>query len=175
MSQTLTEKQARDERVYPYIVGAVIAVGSFLILQFAFHERQFPETFKDLLGAAVNVSAISIGFLATAKSIVFSMEDRRIIRILKEANLYNVFIGYFMSAIHWSFLLSILSAAILLLGVKEPTILNRFIIAGWAFTAITMGLLCYRVIFFFSRVLMSPTDQDLGLTDMLKPDRDDLM
>jgi hypothetical protein len=97
-----------------------------------------PETLPVLLSAVVTVAAIAVGFLATAKSILIAADDRPIIHRIKEAGFYNRIIGYFRSAIAWSFALSIASAVPLIFdykGLKEWDWPHAYGTALWLFIA----------------------------------------
>ena len=78
------------ERYYP-IVGGVLISGTYLLF---FRNHSFPESLSDLFSVSVTISAISIGFIATSKSILLTMEDRRIIQQIKDLGLYTTLINY---------------------------------------------------------------------------------
>src|SRR4051794_26652985 len=84
----------------PLVLAALVLAGTIGGL---FYLRvETPSTFGDLLGAVINVSAIGAGFLATAKSILFSIQNSQVVLRLKSGGQYEVFVGYFMTAINAS-------------------------------------------------------------------------
>lgn len=63
----------KTERLYPF-VGGVLACLAYFTAQ---HYLRIAEDPKDLLTTAINVSTITIGFLATMKSILLMMDRKR--------------------------------------------------------------------------------------------------
>ncbi|MBN1671194.1 MAG: hypothetical protein JXR37_09190 [Kiritimatiellae bacterium] len=142
------------EKAYPYLVGLVVsALGISL---FNYSGATFPKTICDLLAAAINVSAISMGFLATAKSIIYSMEDRRIMRIVKDADYHVILIDYFMTAIRWSLALAIWSGVGLVIEWQAGSTWQRVFAAIWLMIVTTMGFACYRIMHIFAKLLRHP-------------------
>jgi len=141
----------RFEKSYPLIGGA--AVGGI----YAAVSRLGcpPASAKDLLAAMVTVSAISVGFLATAKAILISLDDRPIIRELKETGHYKHVVTYLLRAVHVSFALAVLSAIGLLFDWKQPKWWYGWLFAIWVGFAVVTALACYRVITIFGKVLRS--------------------
>lgn len=135
------------EHWYPFVAALVVTAAYFY---FFFHAA-LPETVKNILGSAINISAISIGFLMTSKSILFSIHDRKVIQLMKDAKLYDDLIGYIMSAVHCSFLFLIASTIGLLISSYDYW--YHITIGIWLFLG-TGTLLCfYRVIRIFSKIL----------------------
>jgi len=107
------------EHVYPF-VGAAIVAGTYLYLP-TLRTHVFPETIPNLLAAIVSVGGIAVGFLATAKAILISIDDRPIIVRMKHAKVYTRIMGYLRAAIRWSFLLALVSAAALVIDFRGVT------------------------------------------------------
>ena len=61
------------EKRYPVVVAAVAAA----IYYYADLRFQLPPPPRDLMAVVVSVSAIAVGFLATAKAILFTIQDRQ--------------------------------------------------------------------------------------------------
>jgi hypothetical protein len=142
------------ERSYPLVVG--IASGAIYLTAPALRNHQLPDTLTGLLSAMVSVAGIAVGFLATAKSILVSIDDKEIIRKLKKVGYYKRIIGYLRSAIRWSFALAVLSAAGMLIDLKgnwEPW--KAVCFAIWLGVTVTAALSYYRVIGLFYDVLAS--------------------
>jgi len=137
------------ERCYP-IVGGILISGTYLLF---FRNHSFPESLSDLFSVSVTISAISIGFIATSKSILLTMEDRRIIQQIKDLGLYKTLINYIMSAIHFCFIFAILSALYLLIDFKQHFWWYNYSFAAWLFIGTSSLLSCYRVIHIFAKIL----------------------
>lgn len=108
---------------------------------------------KSIFSVAINVSAIAVGFLITVKSILFSIENKKSIRQLKDAGYFSKFIGYIVTAIYWSFFMAILSAILLFVDFSIKTSLNETILGAWIFVIIGSVTSCYRVIHIFTKIL----------------------
>lgn len=68
------------ERWYPYGFGFVVGCGLFLLRG----TICLPDTLKELFPVVISISAIAVGFLATAKSILLSLEERPVVRHLRQ-------------------------------------------------------------------------------------------
>ena len=137
------------ERWYPRVIGFLFAL-TYLIF---FRDWQIPDSAQNLLLAIVSISAISVGFLATTKSILISIDQKRIIEQLRRVGYYQILVNYIMGAVRWSFALSILSAICLLMDWKQMTPWNQVVLAVWLFVLATALLSCYRVIHIFGKLL----------------------
>ena len=139
------------EKFFPFLVGAIA-----LALYVASRGRipfSPPEALRDLFAAIINVSAIAVGFLATAKSILVSLEDKPIVRMLKDAGYYSDLVRYLMTATQLCFGLAIASALLVLLDFKTAAFWNHFAFGVWVFLTATAATACARVIRVFGRVL----------------------
>jgi len=139
------------EKWYPHVFGGLVTIG-FLVFH---HHVTLPASTKDLFSAVITISAIAVGFLATAKSIMLSMDKKRVIRQLKEIGQYDTILQYLMSAVHWAFACSILSACALLVDCKEQPCWFPWAFAVWLFVTTTTATSCYRVIRIFHKILRS--------------------
>jgi hypothetical protein len=141
------------ERAYPYAGAILCGFGAFYILR----STALQPGFKDLVGAVVNVSAISVGFLATAKSLLLSLSDRSIISRLKQTGHFNTLVGYFLAAVNIWLLLALVSSALLYLysADKPPSNWYRILVSFWA-GLLMAGVLSYmRAIGLLSKILRS--------------------
>jgi len=115
-----------------------------------------PARFDSLLNATIGLSAIAIGFLATAKSILLTLDDQWIVKQLKKTGLYVRLLGYFMAAIYWSFLLALVSASGLLIDFRADGCRHHPAwFSAWALAFVGTGACCYRVIKIFARLIRS--------------------
>jgi hypothetical protein len=143
------------ERWYPEFGGAVLASAYFMLR----HELSLPpDTVTNLFTAVVSVSAIAVGFLATAQSILFSIEEKRAIRFLKDAGKFGTLISYMMTAVNLSFLLAAASAVGLLINWKAAATWQIGAFTVWTLLLGTAALSYYRVVSIFSAILRSTDD-----------------
>lgn len=149
------------ERMYPFI-GGIAAAAVYLYFP-ALRKHIFPDTIPNLLTAIVSVGGIAVGFLAAAKAILISVDDRPIIKRMKEAKVYSRVMGYLRAAIRWSFLLALVSAAALVIDYRGITSWDWPYAIGtafWLFLA-TGAILSYyrvsRIWYTLMSVLDSPT------------------
>lgn len=141
----------KAERCYPEIGGAFSALALGVLLWLGWVD--IPGTAKDLLQAVLNVSAIAIGFLATAKSILVSLEGKEAIDRVKEFGNYDTLLEYMASAINVSFVVAIVSAFGLLCDFSEPRPWHLPLAVTWVFFAVMGTLSCHRIIGLFGRLL----------------------
>lgn len=137
------------EKWYPFTVGGMVAA---LYLWLGWY-KDMPPNLKELLAAVISVSAIAVGFMATAKSILFSIEKKRAVRMLKEAGEFSTLIDYLMASVNWSFLLGLLSVVGLVLDFSKMAWWRPCLAAMWLLLFVTAGVACYRVIHVLSKIL----------------------
>ncbi|MEZ6099972.1 MAG: hypothetical protein R3E01_13470 [Pirellulaceae bacterium] len=140
------------ERWYPVLGGAVVAIVYFAVP--VLRQYALPATASTLMAAIVSIGGIAIGFLATAKSILVSIDDKAIIAKLKKSGYYRRIISYLRYAVRWSFALTIYSAALLLVDLNSGwTIWHSAGFSLWLLLAVASTLSYYRVINIFYAVL----------------------
>jgi len=133
------------ERWYPF-VGGLVAAGIYLAVP-RFRTYVFPEALPTLLSAVVTIGGVAVGFLATIKSILLTIDDKPIIHRVKNAGLYVPILDYLRAAFFWSFALTVVSAAALFTDYKGLTFWGRWYAAGtavWLFVAVAAILSYYR-------------------------------
>ena len=136
------------ERWYPSFWGIV----SGLIYYFSppLSGYVIPETASNLLAAVVSAGGIAVGFLATAKSILISIDEKPIIQRMKDAGIYRRVLGYMREGIKCSFILTIFSAAALIVSFKDLkadtwTTWHRLGVALWIGFAVAAVLSYVRI------------------------------
>lgn len=142
------------EKWFPVAVGLFVAA-IYLAVE-PLRNRPLPASFTALLSAAISVGGIAIGFLATAKSILISIDDKEIVRNLKKVDRYKSILKYIKSAIFWCFLASIASAIGLLIDLSPGSawkLVDSLMFACWIFLAVTSALASYRVVSVFYAIL----------------------
>lgn len=143
--------RSKLERWYPFVFGVVSVVCYFTF----FKNHSFPKSFNDVFSTSTTLSGIAIGFLITAKSILFSIDEKYIIQQLKSTQTYRKLINYFMSAIRASFILAFVSLLCLFVDFTNPQLLHKILFASWLFSLFVAGSSCYRVIDAFADILKS--------------------
>ncbi|MBW4545917.1 MAG: hypothetical protein KME25_15935 [Symplocastrum torsivum CPER-KK1] len=144
-------RKALAERWHPIIFGFIAALIYLLFLK----SYSLPNAIRDLFSAAINICAITVGFLGTSQSILLSIGNKRVIQQLKSGGYYDKLIDYFMTAIHWSFTLAISSAFGLIVNFNQKEVWHPWIISFWLLCLITATFSYYRVIKLFSLILRS--------------------
>jgi len=148
------------ERTYPYIISVIVASTGIYFL--ASDARNLPDALNELVSALISVSSITIGFLATAKTIVISIDNDTTIKQLKDVGHYDTIRQYIVEAINVSFALLVLSMLALILNIKpKPDKDGKIVLDGaryvffwlWVFSMVGTGLACYRVLALLSAIL----------------------
>lgn len=101
------------ERGGPAVVGLVLGSAYLAIWRVA--GLRFPERTSELISAAVTVSSISIGFIATALSILAANGTSAYLAKMREQNSYDHVLHRLRDAVYFSVLLLLLSLLALLI------------------------------------------------------------
>lgn len=136
------------EQWHPTIVAS-LAAG----LSFFFFNLSGIEGFRDLLQAAVNISAITVGFLATSKSILFTIAQKETVLAMKDAGKWPMLIDYMMLAIYSAFSLALVSGGLLLVKFKDPEEWHPVVASVWVFCLVIAFTTSLRIVRFFARIL----------------------
>ncbi len=130
------------ERIWPYGVAAILTA---LALRIA--EPQLLGIVDKLIEPVINISAVSIGFMAAMLGILFTASSNRIIESLKTSRKYSgLFFGYIRQAIELSFLLLVVSGTILLLQATGQGHTMRLVALIWLFFLVSSFCAAYRII-----------------------------
>lgn len=150
----------RIERNYAWFLGLVAGAIAGLVLPFCLTRPPIPaEAASSLFSAVISVAAIAVGFLITVKSILFTIDDKPIIKTLKRTYAYEQLMKYIIGATYWSFLLSGISVFMLFLDLKCPGPLNWVSFAIWTSFVVGGAASCFRVIRVFGKI-MTASDQN---------------
>lgn len=114
-----------------------------------------PTGTKDLLTAYVSTSGILVGFLATAKTILLSIDSTRVIRNLKRNNHYANLVNYIVRAIFSGIALAVISSVGAVIEWKAPTPWHARFIILWLFCAVHCGFATVRVIRLFKALMIA--------------------
>jgi hypothetical protein len=105
------------EKLMPWVVGAVLSGTAIGHPSFWFLSRSWRDDFTNKI---VSACAILVAYLITAATIIPAVEDKNVVKRLKETGHFSLLMGYLRSAI-WS------SAILLVLGILASSFLT-----GWA-------------------------------------------
>ncbi len=157
--------ESKIEKWYP-ITGGVIATCLYYSIS---KNSALPNLIKDIFSAGATLSSIATGFLATAISIILTITNSDIVKLLKSMRVYVKLINYFMEAIRWSFLVVIFSLIGLFIDFSTNQSWHLFLFNSfnlkihwqllffniWIFFLITSLLCTYRVVNIFAIILKS--------------------
>lgn len=144
--------QETFDKAYPHIVAVLAGLGYFLFL-LQFKEYVVHPNMKDLLTASATISSIAVGFLATSKATLLSINSSRVVKWMKDGGVYNTMIDYFMTAVHYCMATAVYSALLLLVNFTKSSQMNLILITVWVFLSVGSLLTGYRIIRLYSDVL----------------------
>lgn len=122
------------ERWYP-VGGAVIAIVLWCYFKF-----EMPSNQHEIFNSSLTFGAILTGFLSTALTLLISIQDREIVKQLKESGYIKDLIRYLAQAIWFAFAFSIVSFIGLFM------VQHELLAIAWICTAVGGGLSFFRVI-----------------------------
>lgn len=142
------------EKYHPFILGLVPP----LFYWWLFHDIVFSPNIIALYQAVINVSAIAVGFLITAQSILVALDSREIVTRMKQYQLYADMLKYFSSAINFSLSLCLVSGLILLTdtynkSVNNQIFLHQILFYFWSYILSATVLSFLRIARIFANIL----------------------
>ena len=129
----------RWERFMPWAVGGAGAVAASNLTALSLLGADWRD---DFLGGILAASAIFVAYLATAATIIPAIEEKSIVRKLKEWGYFPLLVGYFATAIWSSSLLLLFSLAVYPLTpvvINYPAFDQYFSVAFWGLLGFTCG------------------------------------
>ena len=142
--------KSKIEKWYPLFFGVIFAI----LCSYFFTNNPSLNSFKELFSATTTLSAIVIGFLSTAVSILLTIIESYIMQQIINGQVYDKLINYFMDAIQWLFILTLLSFIGILIDITQFYQPFKSLAFGvWALAFMTSGLSSYRVIHVFTSIL----------------------
>lgn len=145
------------ERWYPSVVGGLLA----LIVAVLLHlpslrawKPVFDRGATALIPAALNISAIAIGFLATSLSILLSLGGTKVAAALKSTGHHRRLVGFFRRGISVSFLWALVSALLATVDLSRGGVWRNSILYFWVFLSFWSILCYYRASEILLEVLM---------------------
>ena len=136
------------EAIRPYLVSIAVAAGTFYWLRGV---SNWTPTVKELFPSTLNISAIMIGFLATAKSIMFSLGDNQRVRALRSSGQFGLLITYLLWTTLWSFCVAITSALNVVLYPNKTH--SAWLVTAWVFSITAASVWFYKVVRMLARLL----------------------
>jgi TRAP-type C4-dicarboxylate transport system permease large subunit len=144
--------KSKIERWFPILLGFLIACLSSFIPGVLSIERFA----GDLFSSTVNLGGVMAGFMIAAMSIIFSIDEKHILRQLKFNNTYEKLINYFLDSIFWSFFLVICSVGCLITDFKTVSIWQICVFYVWIISLVIMIASSFRVMYLLSEILKDP-------------------
>jgi hypothetical protein len=141
------------ERWYPLGFGLAAGLGVYSLLR----TQPKEALITTLSGQGINVAAIAVGFLATALSILVSIDRARVTQVLREAAYYPIVIEYIVRPIRLWFAVALASAALLVAWDHVPLAWQRVVFAAWIFLVGWAATATYRVAAILAKMLRQPS------------------
>lgn len=143
------------ERFYPSVLGSAVGLACLLL---GFCLPVF-DTTKDLFATSMGFSAISVGFLATALSIVISAPDSPALRRVVLAGKHDNLSAYLKEPFH----IGLLVGSICILGfvVPEDTVRGALYSSIWAGLTVWQLLGLFRISMVFVKFIAANAHEQL--------------
>jgi len=137
------------ERIYPLLIAGLVSA-----VYFKFGAtHQIPDKISDVFSQAVTISSIAIGFLVTAKSILFSIQDSSILKQLKLCQKDSLLIDYMMDGVYSCAIVALYSGACLLIDFSTPEPFH-YLVVGVGLALFVWSLFTtQRIVSIFAKVL----------------------
>lgn len=157
-SSAVRQQPASASKIWEQWYPLILAAGGTLVYVAIFKNRQSPSTMKDLYAALLTLGGTAMGFLATAFTILISVEDTHVVKQLRLAGSYDDLLKFLVAAI-WS---ALAMSAWCLVGILFYGFRASFeywwliALAGrllFVFTCFYTGFLVLRIVQLFFMVL----------------------
>lgn len=137
------------EKNFEYVIAILVFLAC---LHF---QLSAPEKIGDILAQSISVSSIIVGFLVAAKSILIALDDKPIIKKLKDLKNYKILVDYFLNAIILSFIWALCSGTLLFFPTSIFALHHHIIFAGWLGLAVGSICACAKIINLLGKILKS--------------------
>lgn len=144
-------KRRLFERSYPYLFAVVAGFA-------AWHLKAEPSAakFDGMLGSAISVSAILLGFLGTAKAMLLGFRSAKFSWMKSNPMVWRLLLGYLKVAFRLSFLVCLASLGLLVFDLTQVAeIVKPYIVPGWVLLFSASVITFYRVVSVFFMLLAS--------------------
>ena len=139
------------ERGYPYFLAKLAGVAAW-----HFKAEPIPTKFDGMLGSAISVSAILLGFLGTAKAMLLSFRSSKFSWIKSKPTVWRLLLGYLKVAFRISFVVCLVSLGLLIFDITEiPVEIKAYIVPVWVGLFTASVITFYRVVSVFFAILAS--------------------
>lgn len=118
-----------------------------------FAKITFVTRLRPLAEPIINLSAISIGFLATVKTVMISIEDRYIVKQMKKAGVYRRLMNHLIRSIWLCMGLALASVATILVDPNDKSTIDRFTVSVWIGLAVASAFSCCAVVQSFCKIV----------------------
>lgn len=145
------------ESWYPSAAAALLAILVAVLLsleRFKGWKPVFDRGATALIPAALNISAIAIGFLATSLSILLSLGGTKVAAALKATGHHRRLVGFFRRGISVSFLWALISALLATVDLTRGGVWRNSILYFWVLISFWSILCYYRASEILLEVLM---------------------
>lgn len=134
------------ERTWPYAIALLITFFWWTVLQ-----APFPSNPDGLLAASGGASAVLVGFLATAKTVILAITSERVFQKLKAGGFTRLLFGYLYEAIFFG--VAFLVVSILGFFVEDPGLGRLVFSLSWVLFGSVALMLYVRITRLLFRVL----------------------
>lgn len=143
------------EKYLPSISGLL---GLFLFLTYTFlYNNRVPEGIGDAISQSVSLGGIFAGFLYTAKSLLFALPDRPLVKRIAEMGALERLISFISSSVyHWIFV-SFLSLTYIIINSAVGETGNYLIQCVWVGAVFTAAASFFRSVRLVSKLLKETT------------------
>lgn len=108
---------------------------------------------KDILQSALNVAAIAIGFIISAKAILISIGNSHVVKVLRAGGQFAVLIQYFLTATWWNASAALASGGLLWLDVSRIGPHKQIALHIWVFCCGAALGSSIRVVWLFGKLM----------------------
>lgn len=141
------------EKWYPRLAGVAAGATAYFFMPAPV------EGMKEVVQSIVNTSAISVGFLATSLSILYSLGKNRIMSDLAKLGRTDHIVNYFIESIISWFALAVIGSILLLVDYRPTATIpqwgNLLLILMWSVLVWAIATLI-RIVTIFRSILLSP-------------------
>lgn len=144
---------------YPWLLAGVAATVYLAIP--SFRTFTMPASLLTVMQAVINFAAIIVGFLCTVKSILITIDDKDIVRHLKNDKRYDRVVDTIWAALIYSMLMAFVSGAWLFVDLTPTTVKwsreHAIGFAVWLAVSVLAVASLYRVARLFRALLRAGT------------------
>lgn len=134
------------EKHSPWLLAfSTVAVHYFLLPQL----YPVPEEATDFFSNIINISGIAVGFLATGQTLLCSLSDNFVVKILRKYNRFEDTLRYFTEAICWCLALALFSLLSYWVDFKSHAILFSI----WSGLFVGTFFATARILWLFAKIL----------------------